>query len=214
MDVGAHDRSESNRASSSSSSRPASRNLAIRSWRTTALSTVFVVLLLLVAVSVLSSFGLRSWIENNQWDRVALHLWPLALVYAALGVAGERTARAWLSTPLYIGAIAVLVASLDLLALDGRTMAYLDLSLHRFQSPHDTVSIDTLAALTMNGLAFYFVAVALERWGSGTAGQSVVIVFTRYSCCIATMGLMRNTRRAGTSVATSEITSSTPNVAR
>jgi hypothetical protein len=139
--------------------------LALRT-RTTALSTVFVVLLLLVAVSVLSSFGLRSWIENNQWDRVALHLWPLALVYAALGVAGERTARAWLSTPLYIGAIAVLVASLDLLALDGRTMAYLDLSLHRFQSPHDTVSIDTLAALTMNGLAFYFVAVALERWGS------------------------------------------------
>jgi hypothetical protein len=141
--------------------------------RTAALSTVSAVLVLLFAVAVLSDFGLRSWLEDGRWDQLALHLVPLVAVYAALGLLAERHSGPWLAKPPYVASAILLIVALELLALNGRTFHYLGFSLQAFQSPavQDRLLIDTLAAMTLNGLGFYAVAALLDH--SGTELQAV-----------------------------------------
>jgi serine/threonine protein kinase len=133
--------------------------------RTTALSTVFNILVLLLALAVISDFGLRHWLENGQWDHLALHVFPLVAAYAAIGVAADRTGRAWLSRPAYTGGSVVLVAVLELLALNGKAFGHLGLSLAALQPARvtDPTLLDTVAAMTLNGALFYAVAAALDR---------------------------------------------------
>jgi len=150
--------------------------LALRT-RTAALSTVFTVLAFLLTLAILGDFGLRGWLEAGQFDRVALHLWPAAVGYGALGFAADRTKRPWLGRPLYVAATVVVVVALDLIALDGKMFQYLDVSLQRFQSPDDPVSIDTLCALTLNGLIFYLLALALERSGPELMKTGAALLF-------------------------------------
>jgi hypothetical protein len=139
--------------------------LALRT-RTSALSTVFTLLGFLLTLALLGDAGLRSWVEHEQYDRVALHLWPLAAAYAGLGLALERTGRPWFVKPLYVATALVLVGSLDLLAIDGKTFAYLGgFSLQPFQ-PKDVSSqtlIDTVATLSLNGMAFYALGSLMSR---------------------------------------------------
>lgn len=125
-------------------------------------------LVFLLMLAVLGDFGLREWFEDEHFDRLALHLWPLALAYAALGAVTERTGRRWFVPPLYGAAALVLVAVLDLLALDGRTFQYLGLSMQPYQTAtvKDPTLLDTLAALTLNGLVFYLFASLVDRYGS------------------------------------------------
>jgi serine/threonine protein kinase len=140
--------------------------LAVRT-RTSALSTVFTLLALLATLAVLGDLGLRSWIEDERYDRLALHLWPLAVAYGGLGLVLERTGRPWFVQPLYLASAFVMVAVLDLLALDGRTFHYLGVSMRGLQ-PKDVSSdvlIDTIGALTLNGLAFYAIGSAVSRTG-------------------------------------------------
>lgn len=150
--------------------------LALRT-RTSALSIVCTVLIGLLALSLLADFGLRSWIDDGRFDRLALHAWPLVIGYAAIAIVLERTGRAWFARPAFAAATAVGIAVLDLLALDGRMFQYLDVSMQRFQSPKDSVSIDTLCALTANGVVFYLVASVLERWGQGLIAVSAGLLF-------------------------------------
>ena len=93
--------------------------------RTIALSTVLAVLVLLFTLAVLSDFGLRTWFDEEQWDRLALHLLPLVPVYVAAGVALERAGAPGSGGPLYTGAAVLLIVTLELLALDGRLFHYL-----------------------------------------------------------------------------------------
>ena len=95
--------------------------------------------------------GLRAARRGSieaRWDRLALHLFPLVGVYAALGAMAERTGRPWFSRPLYLGSAVLLVAVLELLALDGRAWHYLGLSLRAFQSASvsDPTLLDTVTA--------------------------------------------------------------------
>lgn len=133
--------------------------------RTAALSTVFAALLLLLALAVLGDFGLRQWIRWGRFDRLSLHLWPLAIFYGGLGATAERSGRPWLARPAYVGAVVVFVGVLDLLALNGRTFHYLGLSMQSLQSAavSNKVLIDTLAALALNGIVFYLVGSGLDR---------------------------------------------------
>jgi hypothetical protein len=153
--------------------------LALRT-RTGALSTVFTALALVVTLSVLSDFGLRQWVEDGQWDKLALHVLPLVAIYGALGMAGERTNRPWFSRPTYLGGALLLVIALELLALNGRAMHYLGLSLHGYQP--STVSnpllLDTLAAMTINGVIFYLAAAALNRRNSDPVRLAAQMLFT------------------------------------
>jgi serine/threonine protein kinase len=137
--------------------------LALRT-KTAALSTVFTLLALLLGLAVASDFGLRTWIEDGRWDRVALALFPLVPAYAGLGTLAERTGRAWLSRPSYLGGALLLVVVLELLALDGRAFHYLGLTLAPLRpGASDPALLDTIAAMTTNGIAFYALAALIHR---------------------------------------------------
>ena len=141
--------------------------LAIRT-ETAALSTLCTVLIFLFAIAVLGDFGVRAWVEEGRFDWVALHLAPLVLVYAAGGVALEHLKRTSFCRPLYVAAAVLLVVVLELFALDGRELAYLGVSMQRFQAADhpNPLLIDTLTAMTMNGMVIYGVARATERHGT------------------------------------------------
>jgi len=154
--------------------------LALRT-KTIALSTVFTFLALIFALAVLSDFGLRAWVEESAFDRLALHLAPLVLVYVGLGIGLELTARPWFARPLYTGAAVMLIVVLELLAQDGKLSYYLGgLSMQRFQGPGvgDKTLLDTVTAMSLNGIAFYGVASAADRWGTGLMRRAGWILFT------------------------------------
>ena len=154
--------------------------LALRT-RTVALSTVFTLLALVATLAIVSDFGLRSWWDNGQWDRLSLHLFPLVLAYAALGVAAERTDRPWLSRPAFLGGAMLLVVLLELLALNGRMFWYLGgLSLTALQPSKvtDPELLNTIAAMTANGVVFYVVALVLHQRGSNVVETSAQLLFT------------------------------------
>jgi len=147
--------------------------------RTAALSTVFTLLMLLLALAVLTDFGLRGWFEEERYDYLALHVAPMVGVYAAAGWWQERV-RTWFSRPLFVGAALVLVAALELLALDGRAFNdYLGFSLRNLQPAGvaDPVLLDTLAAMTVNGLLFYLAALAMERRGPEAMRPAAALLF-------------------------------------
>lgn len=150
-----------------------------RHTRTAALSTVFDVLLLLFTLAVLSDAGLRTWVEERQWDLLALHLAPLSLVYLGLA-AWRREDAAWFARPALVSAALVLVASLEMLALHGRAFHYLGFSLRAFQAAgvEDPSLLDTLAAMTVNGLAIYGLGVASERWAPRVTRPTSLMLFS------------------------------------
>jgi hypothetical protein len=154
--------------------------LAFRT-RTAALGTVSTVLLLVLTVAVLGDFGLRSWFEDREFDLLALHLSPLVVTYAAAGVALEWRGNPWFARPLYIGAAVTFLAVLDLLALQGEMFRHLGISLARLNPENvgDPLLIDTVSALTGNGMFFYLAAELVERRGTQamtTAGQLLFVL--------------------------------------
>jgi serine/threonine protein kinase len=153
--------------------------LALRT-RTGALSTVFTLLSFLFALAVLGDFGLTTWLDDGRYDRLALHLAPIVPLYAAGGYALDRRGRQWFARPLFIASGVSLAAVLDLLALDGRMLHGLGVSLDRLQSSAvtDPVLIDTLAALSLNGALFYGVAWLVERYGAAAAAAAALLLFT------------------------------------
>ncbi len=148
--------------------------------RTIALSTVFNAVALLLTLAILADFGLRGWVESREWDRLALHLFPLVAAYAAVGLAAERTDRGWLSRPSYTAAAIMLVAVLELLALDGKAFARLGFSLRALQPDgvSDPGLLDTVVAMTVNGALFYTIASALDRRRSDTVRVAARFLFT------------------------------------
>jgi hypothetical protein len=149
------------------------------STRTIALSTAFATLAFVFGLSVAADFGLRSWVVGERWDLLALHLSPLIAVYAGLGAAADRLERAWLSRPLYRGAALLLIVLMELLALNGRTFHYLGFSLQAWQSSavSDPHLLDTIAAMTMNGLCFYTVAAAFRVRGTELMAGAAGLLF-------------------------------------
>lgn len=146
--------------------------------RTVALSTVFSLLLFLFWLAVQADMGLRTWLEGERWDLLALHMAPLSAVYLGLGAA-YRTRLAWFSRPMLLSAALVLVASLELLALDGRAFHYLGWSLRGLEgaAPSDPLLLDTLAAMTLNGLLVYGLGVLSERWAPEVTRPTSLLLF-------------------------------------
>jgi serine/threonine protein kinase len=141
--------------------------LALRT-KTAALSTVATVLACLLALAILGDLGLRIWLEDARYDKVAMALFPLVPIYLVAALALERGGRLWFARPVAIAAAIAFVAVVDLLSLDGRLFHYLGVSTARLQAPGvtDPTLLDTLTALSLNGAAFYFVALLLERRGT------------------------------------------------
>ncbi len=152
--------------------------LAFRT-KTSALSTVATVLLLLSTLAILTDFGLRAWFEESEFDLLALHLGPLVVAYAALGLVLERRACPWFARPFYVAAAVTLLVVLDLLALDGEMFRYLGLSLVRLQPDNVTNEylMDTVAALTLNGMVLYGTAGLIEGRGSDVMASAGHVLF-------------------------------------
>jgi len=149
--------------------------------RTIALSTIFAFLTLLLALAILSDFGLRDWLVNEHWDRLALHLLPLLVAYAALGGMLERAGLNWFCRPLYTAAGVTLVTVLELLAQNGRLFEYLGgISLQRFQdhAMKDAIVINTMGAMSLNGMVFHACAAFVDRKGSDMMRTAAWMLFT------------------------------------
>jgi len=153
--------------------------LALRT-RTAALTTVLAALTFLLALALLADVGLRSWFEDERYDLFALHVLPLVPVYALAGQAGERARRPWLGPPLFISAALLFVVGMELLALDGRLLHYLHVSMRRFQGPDvsDPLLLDTLTGMTLSGVLFYASAWVVERRGSDAKAGAAWLLFT------------------------------------
>ena len=147
--------------------------------RTIALSAVFACLLGLFHLGVLTDWGLRAWLEQGAWDRLALHLFPLVVAFAGLGYLNERRARPWLARVLYVSAAGLAVAALELLALNGKTFHYLGFSLAPFQpaTVSDPLLLDTLVAMTLNGLLIYAGGWIFDRWGTPLLAKTAFLLF-------------------------------------
>jgi serine/threonine protein kinase len=153
--------------------------LALRT-KTGALSTVSTILVFLLALAVLADLGLRDWLENGDFDRLSLRLWPLVPVYGAAAYAFERRGRSWFAGPGFVASAIVLVLVLDLLAFNGRMFHYLGISMAPLQpaAVEDPTLLPTLAALTLNGMAFYVVALLIERVGSAAMEPATQLLVT------------------------------------
>ena len=153
--------------------------LALRT-RTGALSTVSTILVFLLALAILADFGLRDWLENSHFDRLALRLWPLVLLYGLAAAALERRDKRWFAGPGFVASAIVLVLVLDLIALDGRMFHYLGISMAPLQPEHveSQTLLPTLTALALNGMAFYAVALGLERYGTDAMSPAAHLLFT------------------------------------
>ncbi len=151
--------------------------LAFRT-RTAALSTVFGLLLLLFWLAVLGDHGLRTWVEKERWDPLALHIMPLVAIYALAGAVLER-ARPWFARPMFMASALVLMVALELLALNGKMIEYLGVSLSAFQPAQvdDPTLLGTVVAMSLNGMLFYLVGLAVERAGSEAMQPSALVLF-------------------------------------
>ena len=152
--------------------------LALRT-RTTALSTIFAVLLFLFGTAVVADLGFRAAWDAGRWDSVAIRFLPLVFVYAALGLSADRGGKPWLSRPAYFAGAAIFVISLELLAFDGRALAHLGVSLAPWQSAgvSDPTLLDTVAVMTFNGAAFYAAGSILVRHVRGHARDAAQLLF-------------------------------------
>jgi len=141
--------------------------LALRTG-TVALSSAFTALAVLFGAALLSDFGLRAWLVDGRWDLLALHLLPLAVALGGLGFWLERRRLTWLCRPLYVGSAGLLVAALELEALQGRALQALGISMSRLHAGpvQDPKLLDTLTAMTAIGVLLYALAALVERHGT------------------------------------------------
>jgi hypothetical protein len=139
-----------------------------RATRTVALSTFFTVLLFVFHLTLLADRGLRDWLEAGDYHLLALHLVPLLLIVVLSGMWSERGQQPWFSGPLYVAAAILFVAVLELLALNGKAFEMLGLSLAPLQTADVTrpLLLDTLTAMTLNGLLIYGAGRLAERRGT------------------------------------------------
>ena len=143
--------------------------LALRT-RTIGLGSLSTLLLVLFWLTVLTDFGLDDWIDDGRWDLLALHLSPVVAIQLLLAWTGERVGRVWFSLPLYVGFAVMLIAVLELLALDGRTFGYLGVGMSGLQTADvsDPTLLDTLTAMSLNGVLFFLVGSLMESRGTRT----------------------------------------------
>jgi len=141
--------------------------MALRT-RTVGLASLFAASALLATLALTTDLGLEGWITDGRWDLLALHLLPLLAFGAGLGRLAEVGKRPFLARPLYLGGAGLLVLILELLALDGRALAFLGLTFAAHLPPEvsNPLLLDTVVAMTAGGVLIYLVAVALEGVGS------------------------------------------------
>jgi predicted Ser/Thr protein kinase len=133
--------------------------------RTLTFSSYLMILVTAFYVALLSDFGLSTWLEEGRYDALGVRLFPLAAVLVAGGLFGDRSRRGWLARPAYVAAALVVAIALEAMALNGRAMARLGVSLEPLMagSEGDPILLDTAVAMAVNGMIFYGLGRAAER---------------------------------------------------
>ena len=112
-----------------------------------------------------SDFGLRDWLDEGRWDRLALHLFPLRRAYAALGVAAERPAGLVQPSAVSRRARCCSWSCWSCWRSTAARLHYLGLSLRALAVRRASAIpqlLDTVAAMTLNGALFYVAGSALD----------------------------------------------------
>ncbi|NIM63542.1 MAG: hypothetical protein GTO30_18435, partial [Acidobacteria bacterium] len=119
--------------------------------RTVTFSAYLMVLATAFYLAVLTDFGLTTWLADARFDRLGLRLMPLALAFVACGLYGARFRRDWLARPAFVAAALVLAFALEIMALDGRAMAWLGVTLQPLMagSEADPVVLDTAVTMAL-----------------------------------------------------------------
>jgi len=152
-------------------------SLAFRT-RTVGLGSLSTLLLVLFSLTVLTDFGLDDWFDEQRWDLLALHMSPVVSIQFLLAWWLERARRVWFSLPLYVGFALLLIAVLELLALDGKAFSYLGISMSGLQTAQvaDPNLLDTLTAMSFNGFLFFLIGSLMESRGTRPMGPAAWIL--------------------------------------
>jgi hypothetical protein len=151
------------------------------STQTATLSTCFSVLLFTFHISLLAEFGLTDWLDNGEWHVIAFYLTPLVALFVVLGGLGEHYSRETAARPQYFAAVGLWALTLELIAQNGKAFELVGLSMNAIQGAEvsNPQLLNSLTAMTINGLILYATASALERRGSlllrGPAGMLFAI---------------------------------------
>ncbi|MEJ2110236.1 MAG: serine/threonine-protein kinase [Acidobacteriota bacterium] len=151
--------------------------------RTTALAIVTIVLAIGFYLTILTDFELSELFWDDL-DIFACQLLPLLLFLILLGIATERKRQAWFAHPVFFTALGLFVLIIELLAINGELFHHLNITLLRNTLPPDMdddkkILLDTLAAMTLNGLVIYGVGSLLKRHGTNllkTGAQFLFII--------------------------------------
>ncbi len=148
--------------------------------RTSALASVFTASAALLWLAALTDLGLGDWVREGRWDLLSFHLLPLVPFLGVGGRVTEVRGLTWFGRPLVLGCAVVFVLALELLALQGRQLDYLGLSLAGLQSESvaSPLLLDTLAAMTVNGVLIYLAGALLERYGGEPTGPATWLLLT------------------------------------
>jgi serine/threonine protein kinase len=136
--------------------------------RTVALASAFGASLTALHLAVLGDHGLRTWLDEGRWDALSVGLTPLLAFTFAFAVALERRGLRYFAQPLLLLAAGLFVTVLELVALDGRALAHLGVTLSGLQAAKvsDPTLLDTVAALTANGVLILLAGGMLDRHGT------------------------------------------------
>ncbi len=135
--------------------------------RTLTFSAYVMILCTTFYLALLTDFGLSDWLFDERFDLLGLRLLPLAVLFFVGGTAGDRTGREWLARPAYVASALVFALALELVAFDGRALAWIGVSLAPLMagSEADPVTLDTTVTMAVNGMIFYGLGRAAERTG-------------------------------------------------
>jgi hypothetical protein len=152
--------------------------LALRT-HTVALSSGFTLLLAAAHLSWLADAGLRPWLEGGHWDRLAVHMAPLLGLLVLVARWLESRHRPWFAQPLYAAGALLYVAVLELLALKGRALAHLGVTLTPMGTTEvsDPTLLATVTAMTINGALIFGAASLLERRGTALMRPAVSFLY-------------------------------------
>ncbi|HVS64987.1 MAG TPA: serine/threonine-protein kinase [Thermoanaerobaculia bacterium] len=136
--------------------------------RTVALSSSLLITAFLLDLALLADLGLRSWLEEENLDRLAVHLLPFLAIAWIAGVLADRSRAPWFCRPLYVGAASLGVLIVELMAQDGEVFRHLGLTLEALR-PEDVSHerlLETVVTMVANGVLIALAASLLERRGS------------------------------------------------
>ena len=113
---------------------------------------------------MLADFGLRRWTEDENWDLVGMALVPYLTLMIFAGLGFERRGAPWMSRPAFVGAAALGMTILFLLALDGELFRHLGLALDALEPSEVSSStlLETMVAMSLAGGLCYALGGRLE----------------------------------------------------